>query len=122
LEIKGKIGEEIGVEVGKLRVLWEKKPVGDSKTLKDLVGDGGEGRVEMGVMVIGGVGVGKSGKGKGEEEVEPKVVKVGEGRRELATEAFWDDLKGFLVARLKDEREGERVWGIFRGAVDADGL
>ena len=103
-------------------MLYEKKPAGDSKTLKDLVGDEVKGRLEMGIMVLGGGGLAKGGKGIGKDEmeveVEPKVGKVGEGRSVLATEAFWDDLKGFLVARLKDEKEGERIYGVFRGAVD----
>ncbi|OJD30044.1 ubiquitin supergroup protein [Diplodia corticola] len=34
----------------------------------------------------------------------------------LRTDGFWDDLKGFLVQRLKDEGEGERLAGVFREA------
>lgn len=88
--------------------------MGDSKTLKDVVGEEeGVKRVEMGIMVIGGANLGKK-----EEEVEPVVV--GNGKEVLRTEEFWGDLKGFLVARLKDEAEGERIWGVFRNAVDAE--
>jgi len=42
---------------------------------------------------------------------------TGEGRSVLATEEFWVDLKGFLVQRLKDESEGERIWAVFKDAV-----
>jgi hypothetical protein len=99
-----------------LRLLWNKKPVGDSKTLKDVVGDEGAkgGKVELGVMVIGGAGAVK----RDGEEVEPVVV--GHGAETLRGEEFWTDLRGFLVARLKDEKEGERIWGVFRKAVEAE--
>jgi len=69
-------------------------------------------------MVIGGAASLKAAV----EEKEPKIVGdadgvIGEGRSVLATEEFWVDLKGFLVARLKDESEGERIWGVFKDAV-----
>ncbi|KAE9371986.1 hypothetical protein N431DRAFT_456743 [Stipitochalara longipes BDJ] len=116
LGVKEKIAEDSGIAVGKLKVLWEKRPVGDSKTLKDLVGE--KDRVEMGIMVLGG-GAGAS---KGKEEVEPKVIggEIGGGKEVLKSEEFWADLKGYLVGRLKDEAEGERVWGVFKSAVDAE--
>lgn len=118
LSLKEAIGEQSGIAVTKLRLLWEKKPVGDSKTLKDVVGSEFEGRkIEMGVMVIGGAGA-MGGKRKGEEEKEPVVV--GHGRETLRSEEFWTDLRGFLVGRLKDEVEGERVWGVFRKAVESE--
>jgi len=68
-------------------------------------------------MVIGGAASLKAA----EEEKEPKIVGnadgvTGEGKSVLATDEFWSDLKGFLVQRLKDEKEGEKVWGVFRDA------
>jgi len=62
---------------------------------------------------------------KADEEVEPKVLgaagegKIGAGKEVLRTEEFWGDLKGFLVQRLKDEAEGERVAGVFRKALES---
>lgn len=35
----------------------------------------------------------------------------------VGDEKFWGDLKDFLVQRLRDEAEGERLLGLFRGAV-----
>ncbi|KAK4940077.1 hypothetical protein LTR28_009223, partial [Elasticomyces elasticus] len=40
----------------------------------------------------------------------------GSGSSVLQTEEFWDDLKGFLVQRLRDEREGEKAVAVFRKA------
>ena len=34
----------------------------------------------------------------------------------LQTEEFWSDVKGFLAQRLRDEKEGERLAGMFREA------
>ena len=39
------------------------------------------------------------------------------GKEVLETEQFWSDLKGFLVQRIKDEKEGERLAGVFRKAA-----
>jgi hypothetical protein len=56
--------------------LFKKKPVPDSKVLRDVIGqeegDGG-GKVEFSVMVIGGAAAIKKGRGV-EEEVLPGVV------------------------------------------------
>lgn len=85
--------------------------------------------VEFSVMVIGGGGVGGGGGGVGraaastppiispvEEMLPPKVAQGPSGAEELKTEAFWGDLRGFLVQRLRDEGEGERLAGVFREA------
>lgn len=91
----------------------------DSKVLKDLVGNDGEGqggKVEFGVMVIGGAAALKKADS---EEKEPEIKEMRKGGKEvLKTEEFWGDLKGYLVQRLSDEGEGERVWNVFRKAVE----
>lgn len=87
--------------------------------LKDIVGDevAGAGKVEFAVMVMGGAASLKSK----EEEVEPELVAgIGGGKEVLGTEEFWSDLRGFLVQRLKDEKEGERVWAVFKDSVKGD--
>lgn len=106
--------------MSKLRVLYAKKPVPDSKVLKDVLGDGdrkGEGKLEFSVMVIGGAAAVMK---KGEEEVEPVVAMGDSGREVLDKEEFWGDLRGFLVQRLRDEGERERVWSVFRGAWEKE--
>ncbi|KAF3350411.1 hypothetical protein VdG2_01410 [Verticillium dahliae VDG2] len=74
LDLKARVAETARVPADKLRLLHRKKPVPDSKILKDLAGDD-EATVEFAVM----------------------------------TEAFWTDLKGFLMQRLKDEAEAEKL-------------
>jgi len=94
--------------------------VPDSKILKDIIGDGEVGgKVEFSIMVIGGAAALK--KENNNEEVEPKVSPAmgTSGKEVLKTEEFWADLRGFLVQRLKDEGEGERVWSVFKAAISA---
>ena len=38
------------------------------------------------------------------------------GDEVLGSDEFWDDLKGFLVQRLKDERKAAAVWETLRKA------
>ncbi|TVY41838.1 hypothetical protein LOCC1_G007287 [Lachnellula occidentalis] len=111
--LKEQLSLESSIPVSALRILYSKKPVGDSKVLKDVVEEG-QGKVEFSVMVIGGAAAIK----KGVEETEPIEGAMGNGDEVLKTDEFWSDLKGFLIQRLKDENEGERVWGVFKDAVD----
>jgi ubiquitin-like protein 4 len=117
LNLKESLSSQTSIPVSALRILYSKKPVGDSKVLKDVVEEG-KGKVEFSVMVIGGAAAVK--KGSGVEETEPMEGVIRKGEEVLKTEEFWSDLKGFLVQRLNDEGEGEgeRVWGVFKAAVD----
>jgi hypothetical protein len=95
-------------------VISQKKPVADSKILKDLVKDGEE-KIEFSVMVIGGAAAVK----KVEEEIIPDVGNFAQGdtgKAVLGKDEFWGDLKGFLVQSLRDEKEGEKVYNVFRKA------
>ena len=88
-------------------MLHKKKPVPDSRILKEVAG-AEEQKLELGVMVIGGSAVVKGG----DEEVIPPVAGADEGMGE----DFWRDLRGFLVQRLKSEELGERAVGVFKTA------
>jgi hypothetical protein len=121
--------------LAKIKLLFAKKPVADSKVLKDLlVNDGGVGvrEVELGVMILGGAGALAEAlakkKAEAEEEGEGKKeeVVVGEGGSNVAqglsgkgvleTEEFWGDLKGFLQQRVRDEGVAGEACEVFRGA------
>jgi hypothetical protein len=89
--------------------------VPDSKVLKDILGADHNGAVELGVMVIGGAAAIQKNEGVVDKmDVE---VGIGHGDEILKTEEFWTDLRGFLVQRLKDEAEGDRLVKAFRNAV-----
>jgi hypothetical protein len=66
-------------------------------------------------MVIGGAAVMR----EGDEEVIPPVAQGESGAALLKGEEFWSDLKGFLTQRLRNEEQGEKVYGVFRKAWEA---
>lgn len=118
LQLKEKVAKELRMEgTDKVRVLYKKKPAGDIKTIKELVGEedvGGE--VELGVMVMGY----KEDAGKDEDEtmkdVDAPVAQGPSGDEVLRSEEFWDDLKGWLLQRLRDEGKAGEVFDAFRGS------
>jgi len=146
-DLKSAYSKEINHLVEKIKIIYAKKPVADTKTLKEVLGDEATvtQNVELSVMIMGTLGTGTSqptsqaqtpaavdipeptmADAPGSEQAqnqagkEKDVLNVDSGVQELATEEFWDDLKGFLVQRLRDEDEGERVMGLFRSAIEAD--
>ena len=122
-------------DVSKIKILWHKKPIPPSKlTVADaLEGDATatkDGKVEFGIMILGGViqvekptaDVASGGDAKGEamegvEETTP-VAQGPSGKEVLETQEFWIDLKGFLVQRLRDEGEAERVVKLFKATMN----
>lgn len=147
--------------VDKLKVLFNKKPVGDVKSLKEVLLSGsapeGGGELELSLMVMGGQATFDSAEAKAAREArqaaakanadvnasEPKVevsespevemkdVTQESGSKEAAagpvaqglsgpavleTEEFWEDLRGYLQQRIRDEKTAEEVVGKFRGA------
>lgn len=90
-----------------MKILHNKRPLTDSKVLKDVVGDS-ELRVEFSVMVIGGAASIQP------ELVEEKEVVKATGMDALTTDAFWTDLNGFLEQRLKDEDAAGELGRLFK--------
>ena len=134
LDLKTAVVKQMGedsVKTSSVKILYKKKPCGDSKTVKEVLGDeevdslrGKE--VEFGIMVMG-----YKPKPSGEEDketsssgekmegVESSTVPVAQGssgEMELTTEEFWDDLRGFLTQRLRDEDIAGKVFDRFREA------
>jgi ubiquitin-like protein 4 len=112
LDLKTEVSSQASIPIEKIRILHKKKPVGDAKVLKDLVGEE-DTSVEFSVMIMGGASSVKKG-----NDTAP-VAQGPNGAELLRTEEFWDDLKAFLTQRLKDQGEGERVHITFRKAWDA---
>lgn len=146
-DLKSAYSKEINHPVEKIKILYAKKPVADTKTLKDVLGNEATStqEVELSVMVMGTLGTGTSqptsqaqtpaavdvpeptmadapGSEQAQNEAgkDKETLNVDSGAHELETEEFWDDLKGFLVQRLRDENAGERVMRLFRSALEAD--
>ena len=99
-----------------MKVFHTKKLCADARTVAEVVGGPeklgelvkADGKVEMCIMVMGGVSVGSAG-GEGSKGKES----AGEV---LRTDEFWTDLKGFLGKKLRDEGEGAKVGELFRKA------
>jgi len=117
LDLKTEVSSQSSIPVDKIRILHKKKPVGDAKVLKDLVGEE-ETSVEFSIMVMGGAA---SVKREGDAVATAPVAQGSSGSEILWADEFWEDLKGFLTQRLKDQGEGERVYGLFRNAWEASG-
>lgn len=122
LDIKTTLASQTGLAVEKIKLLVNKKPVADSKVLKELLGDETERTVEFTVMVLGG-GVVKPPTATvtgGEKEHEHGPVAVGvSGHEVLKTQEFWSDLEGFLQQRVRDEKTAGELTGLFRGAWES---
>ncbi|KAK5660832.1 hypothetical protein OQA88_12203 [Cercophora sp. LCS_1] len=122
LEIKNLVSQQSTIATDKLKLLYNKKPIADSKSLREIVGsDNTNGSVELSVMVMGGAAAlgtapGTGGTGTTEKEKAGPVATGLSGREVLGTDEFWGDLQGFLQQRLKDEGVAGEVVGVFKGA------
>ncbi|KAK0386484.1 hypothetical protein NLU13_6319 [Sarocladium strictum] len=113
LDIKNEIQKQTRIPVEKMKLLHNKRPVGDSKVLKDLIGeDASANSLEFSVMVLGGAAA-----------IPPleaeAAASAGQELPPLETEAFWSDLKSFLMQRLKDEKQAENLSKLFKSSYDS---
>ena len=105
----------------KMKIFHAKKLCTDSKTLAEIVGgeeklwdeSEGERKVELRVMVLGKLGAAKAENDGSEGE---KPAKETGTTAVLQTGEFWDDLRGFLAQRLKNEDDVRRTVEMFRRA------
>lgn len=122
-DLKQAYGSAFSLPVDKIKLLHGKKPVADSKTLKDVLGGegSGKGQAEFGVMVMGGaVPVVAAAAGAGEGDDTPDLAKgaqAGAGGAAALDGKFWEDLKGFLEQRLKNEAQAEALAVKFKRAA-----
>ena len=120
LQLKEKVAKELKTEgTEKIRLLHKKKPAGDIKTIKELIGEddvGGE--LELSVMVMGYKEESTSTGAEDTEmaDAEVPIAQGPSGEEVLAKEEFWDDLKGWLLQRLRDERKAAEVFEKFKGS------
>lgn len=130
LDLRNAVVARAGIPADKIKVLHKKKPVADSKVLKDLLGDE-ETSLDLSVMVIGGAAsVGSASPastpaaGATGEAAADAAATVGSpaqgpsGEAVLQTDEFWTDLRGFLLQRLRDEKIAEELFGKFLSSWD----
>ena len=133
-DLKTAYATQTQIPASKIKILYKKKPVADTKTVAEVVGSDVGSEVEFSVMVLGGAVAGvqspvqsppavapsESEKGLGSAEGAVPAAQGPSGKEVVAEEAFWEDLRGFMVQRIRDEKEGERLVGVFKGAWEKD--
>lgn len=112
LNIKTAVATQASLLPEKIKMLHKKKPVADSKVLKDLIGDESETTVEFSVMVMGGAASSPKTEEGSVGDATP-VAQGTSGEAVLETDAFWTDLRGFLLQRIRDEKVTEELFGKF---------
>lgn len=119
LDVKTSVSSETTIPVDKIKVLHKKKPVADSKVLKDLLGED-DTSVEFSIMVLGGAAAAAASPApKNEEDPAAATTDAAStaqgtsGEAVLQTDAFWTDLRGFLSQRIRDEKITEELFGKF---------
>lgn len=136
-DLKTEYSTQTSIPASKIKILYKKKPVSDSKTVSEVIGGEIVGDVEFGVMVMGGAvaspatggtpvtsppaaAPSEADKGLAGGSVESARAAVGPSGKEVVdTEEFWGDLKNFVMQRTKDEAEAERLTKVFRGAWES---
>lgn len=126
LDVKASVSSETTIPVDKIKLLHKKKPVADSKVLKDLLRED-ETSVEFSVMVLGGAAAAAPPGPKTEQDPAAAAAAADaastaqgtSGEAVLQTDAFWTDLRGFLSQRIRDEKITEELFGKFLSSWEA---
>lgn len=131
-DLKSSYSTSTSIPAAKIKILYKKKPVPDSKTVAEVIGEDAGAEVEFGVMVIGGATAG-AGSAVSPPAVAPSEADKGlaagttapaaqgpSGKEIVATDTFWEDLEGFVLQRIRDENEGKRLVGVFKSAWEKD--
>ena len=122
IDLKSAIAKEVRAKsIDGVKVLYNKKPCADSKTIKDILGEEEiPSEMEFSIMIMGGAAAieQKIEDGKAEQ---PSVAQGASGDEVLESEEFWNDLKGFLSQRLKDDSKAEEVLNSFRSGWKGKG-
>jgi len=120
-DVKAACAAQAGYLPEKVKVLWERKPVSESKTVREVVGEAAKegAEVEMGVMFVGQPTEKAGGAAEKDKEKEVETAPAVEeddvwheapvapgqehGKAVLESDSFWQDLHGFVLQRIKDE-------------------
>lgn len=130
LDVKDAVVARTHIPADKIKMLFAKKPVLDSKVLKDLAAPGGATTLDFTVMILGGAvtaaeatakAAAAAGQGEAPKDAagtfQADVVAQGpSGPEVLQSTEFWDDLKGYLLQRIRDEKEANDVFDTFQTA------
>ncbi|KAF2404624.1 hypothetical protein EJ06DRAFT_503978 [Trichodelitschia bisporula] len=101
--------------VDKIKLLFNKKPTQDSKTLKDLLGDTAVStkEVELTVMAMGPL-VTKNEAEPATTKDAPAAAGASSATTMLQSDAFWHELQGFISQKIGGDQEAERLTRQFK--------
>ncbi|KAL9059262.1 MAG: hypothetical protein Q9162_001299 [Coniocarpon cinnabarinum] len=135
-ELKTQLSQQTGYASDKVKILWERKPVVDSKTVQEVIGkDAGD--VEFAVMYSGAptaaprasqqslnaqqpIAAGANDAQSEQMDVDQTPVAQGQsGEAVLSTSQFWKDLQDFVMQRVRDKAVGKEAVALFEKAWKA---
>ncbi|KAF4126434.1 Ubiquitin family [Geosmithia morbida] len=116
IDIKAQVTSQTRIPVNKIKFLHNKKPVADTKVLKDVLGEGEHTSVEFSIMIIGGAAAIPPLPTEEDATAAASPAAAAVGAAALETDEFWSDLKGFLTQRLKDEQEAAKLSTLFKSS------
>ncbi|KAL6871137.1 cell-cycle control medial ring component domain-containing protein [Trichoderma novae-zelandiae] len=130
IDLKAAVQAQTRIPVDKLKLLLNKRPVADTKVLKELLAGERDTSIEFSVMVIGGAAAIPPVEEERKKE-EGGAMDTDEGpvstaqadektvEAELESDAFWADLNGFLQQRLKSQAKAEELSSLLRSSWQA---
>ncbi|KAL7944401.1 cell-cycle control medial ring component domain-containing protein [Trichoderma barbatum] len=126
LDVKAAVNAQTRIPIDKMKLLLNKRPVADTKVLKELLVKESDKVIDFSVMVIGGAAVIPPEEKPASEEAmetdEPVSTAQADAatvEAELESDAFWADLGGFLQQRLKAQDKAEELSSLFRSSWQA---
>ncbi|KKA27687.1 hypothetical protein TD95_002751 [Thielaviopsis punctulata] len=133
-DLRAVVAAHTGAALPKVKLLYAKKPVVDSKTLRDLVGDAHVADVELAVMIMGGVAaLGKeessssssataaaaAGAGAAAPTAAGQADAVDNSDTVLQSAEFWADLETFVGSKIKNKKKTAELLAAFKTASAA---
>ncbi len=125
LDVKQAAAARARIPADKLKILHNKRPLPDSKILREVLGGGDDAptAVEFSVMVIGGAAAvlpaAEEAMDVDEQGARAKTRTAKKGEAAVEQDAFWTDLHGFLMQRVKDEETAADLTTVFKNAWEA---
>ncbi|KAG9742742.1 hypothetical protein KCU59_g6843, partial [Aureobasidium melanogenum] len=141
LDLKNQYAQKYSLDKTKIKLLMNKRPCTDLKTLKDVLPDPLPVKADFSVMLLAGASTPLQAstpapaspvvKADNSQKLPPDSAPLSEhaqaeaealphahdtATQMLQSDEFWADLKDFLVQRLRDENQGERLVRLFRSA------
>jgi hypothetical protein len=118
LDIKAAVQAQTRIPIEKMKLLLNKRPVTDSKVLKELLAKESDKTIDFSVMVLGGATAILDAMDT-DIPVSTAQADAATIEAELESAVFWADLKGFLQQRLKAEAKGEELSSLFKSSWEA---